>query len=589
MFICRKKLVLLFVTVGLAVSVAQVPEFDRHLLLDSRIISSTSNASLKIGTVEKHPDNPLFGEDKPWEPRLDNVYGAVIFDEKDSIWKCWYNPFVVDEMTTRTPEDKRNPYDTEYKDWDYERKIGVCYAYSSDGLNWIKPNLGLVEFNGNKNNNLIMWVPGPHGLGVFLDEQDPDTSRRFKSFHSTFDFEGDEMVSVSWSSDGIHWVDNIRCPEINSPGDTHNNAVWDPVAKIYRGYTRLKVDGRRVIGYTESPDYVDWTEARVIFQGYDPHIQLHDMIVSRTAGIFIGLVGAEYFNKVGDPYIAVTQRTELAWSPNGTDWNFIEQGEALIPNGDNGHDTYYEAPYDWGCVFANTPLYFKDEIRIYYGASNWYFYNWRKGYLALATLRPDGWAGYEPNTAGPGTVTTVPVKSLGSELCISADIADGGNVSVTLMDENDTVLAESDAVTDTVTDAVLTWKDGFSLSSVDRESIKLKFEFQNAEIYSFSFGDTAQVNVTAGNTEVPVPGHTLDLVRSSGRMLGINYSLRVPGDVRIRLFDMRGRCQAVLNEGRRQPGSYMASLNTSGFAAGAYTVHLKAGSLNFWKKVLICK
>lgn len=27
-----------------------------------------------IGPVQKHPQNPLFGQDKPWEPRLDNGF-----------------------------------------------------------------------------------------------------------------------------------------------------------------------------------------------------------------------------------------------------------------------------------------------------------------------------------------------------------------------------------------------------------------------------------------------------------------------------------------------------------------------------------
>ena len=31
----------------------------------------------------------------------------------------------------------------------------VCYAVSTDGLNWEKPELGLVEFNGSKRNNLL--------------------------------------------------------------------------------------------------------------------------------------------------------------------------------------------------------------------------------------------------------------------------------------------------------------------------------------------------------------------------------------------------------------------------------------------------
>ena len=43
----------------------------KYLLLDSRIINTTENVSLRVGNASKHPANPLFGEDKPWEVRYD--------------------------------------------------------------------------------------------------------------------------------------------------------------------------------------------------------------------------------------------------------------------------------------------------------------------------------------------------------------------------------------------------------------------------------------------------------------------------------------------------------------------------------------
>jgi len=68
----------------------------RHLLLDTRIVEDARNAELTLGTVEKHAANPLFGEDKPWEKRFDNVYANVLYDDEEEIYKCWYSPFVVD-------------------------------------------------------------------------------------------------------------------------------------------------------------------------------------------------------------------------------------------------------------------------------------------------------------------------------------------------------------------------------------------------------------------------------------------------------------------------------------------------------------
>lgn len=45
-----------------------------NLLLDSRIVEKTENVRLTLGKVAKHPENPLFGEDKPWEPRFAKIF-----------------------------------------------------------------------------------------------------------------------------------------------------------------------------------------------------------------------------------------------------------------------------------------------------------------------------------------------------------------------------------------------------------------------------------------------------------------------------------------------------------------------------------
>jgi len=42
-------------------------ERARFLLLDSRIIESTKNEELTVGTVLKDKNNPLFKEDKAWD------------------------------------------------------------------------------------------------------------------------------------------------------------------------------------------------------------------------------------------------------------------------------------------------------------------------------------------------------------------------------------------------------------------------------------------------------------------------------------------------------------------------------------------
>ena len=53
----------------------------------------------------------------------------------------------------------------------------LCYATSSDGVHWEKPDLGLVEFNGSKHNNIVdfpiegFWAA--QGIVYEPDEPDP--------------------------------------------------------------------------------------------------------------------------------------------------------------------------------------------------------------------------------------------------------------------------------------------------------------------------------------------------------------------------------------------------------------------------------
>jgi len=53
----------------------------------------------------------------------------------------------------------------------------TCYAESDDGIHWIKPNLGLYEFHGSKNNNIVWDGIGTHCFVVFKDEN-PSLSTR---------------------------------------------------------------------------------------------------------------------------------------------------------------------------------------------------------------------------------------------------------------------------------------------------------------------------------------------------------------------------------------------------------------------------
>ena len=78
----------------------------------------------------------------------------------------------------------------------------TCYAESDDGIHWRKPNLGIFEFNGSKENNIIwMGDASTHNFAPFLDTNPAcPPEQRFKAIGGT-DTKG---LFLYVSPDGIH-------------------------------------------------------------------------------------------------------------------------------------------------------------------------------------------------------------------------------------------------------------------------------------------------------------------------------------------------------------------------------------------------
>ena len=451
------------------------PDEQRYLLLDNRIIEDTEKTELTLGTVEKHPSNPLFGEDKPWEARFDNLYANIIYDNEENLYKCWYSPFIVDNSALGMSLDERRQ-----RYWAPEnREMALCYATSLDGIVWEKPELGLVEFEGTKANNILwrgevrredeakkVWR-GPHGTGVFKDLREPDPNRRYKALLKS------NILSIAYSKDGIHWDPAIACPEADSAGDTHNNALWSDDLEKYVGITRQwgKSSEKHVrqVARTSSDDFENWEKTEIVLEGLDSTKQLYSMPIFHHAGLYLGIVAIH--DQDTDRVWA-----ELTWSPDTRKWRRILPGVPFIANEGNEFD------YDWGCIYtAANPVFLEDEIRVYYGASDGLHTGWRNGFLCLATIRPDGFAGYSAGRE-EASITTTPVLN-GDQFKVSADIQHDGELMVRLLNDEKAIVCESQVFTNSVTDEPVVWQ--IKKEAHDIKNGRLEFVFRNAMIYSF--------------------------------------------------------------------------------------------------------
>ena len=451
---------------------------EKYLVLDSRIIESTKNAKLTLGEVRKEKSNPLFVEDSPWEPRYDNMYPNVIYDEEENLYKCWYCPFVVDQRTTETVPEKRNPSLTPYMNArPAGREEAMLYATSVDGINWTKPNLGIVNFNGNSNNNIVSR--GLSGAGVIKDELEKLPGRRYKAFYCS-----NSGYKMRYSSDGLNWGDEVSLPGVGE-SDCHANMIWSPELKKYVGilrhYDPIPVTGNRKIARTESIDSVTWKKSETIIEG-TPQDQLHDMVIFRDGGVYLGLLGCmNYPSK--ETRNGVRQHIELAWSPDSYKWHRINPGTPFISNSKSNNNEYGKMPYDWGCVFPSAPVFRDDEVRIYYGASDWYFFDWRKGGLALATLDKNRWAGYEAvDDDDTAVVTTTPLK-LDNHIHITADVGKGGLIVVNVLDQKGEILVSSQGIKNSCTEFKLNF--GPQYNNIKGGKCRIQFIINRAKIYSF--------------------------------------------------------------------------------------------------------
>jgi len=457
----------------------------RYLVLDKRIIESKTNAKLSVTTAEKHSSNPLFGEDNPWEKRYDNLYANVLYDEQDKLYKSWYSPFIVDQSSRgiKIGERQKKKYKPQKG-----REMGVCYATSQDGIVWEKPHLTLVEYEGSKKNNIV--YRGPHGAGVIKDHREKGDAKRYKMFASS----DQKIMAVSFSPDGIQWGPLSICQEINPyrVDGTHYNTLWVDELGEWVGFTRMRDKQEigsdpmkkrhgawppRQIGRTTSQDYLKWTQAVPVMEGLDENLQIYSMPVFRHGNVFLGL--PVIHNQRSD-----RAWTELAWSADTVEWHRVCPGSPLIANSDP------VGSYDWGCAYSSAyPILLDNEIRLYYGASNGLHFGWRDGFFCLATLRPDGYAGYEQKSdKKPASVTTTSFECRGGEFQLSADIQSVGSVIVKLFDiANEQLIAKSEPIEATVTDGVVKWQNGFSINTVKDTAVRMKFIINAAKLYSFGF------------------------------------------------------------------------------------------------------
>lgn len=135
----------------------------------------------------------------------------------------------------------------------------VCLAKSKDGRIWEKPDLGLVEYHGNKHNNLVDMGEDLHvqACVIFHEFNDPNPDRRFKMAFESRKHTG--RVGVAYSADGLIWRESPNNPVagwLEMAGGTNVDGCYYLTGQG----GKHALEGRQLVTCA-SYDFEHWTEA----------------------------------------------------------------------------------------------------------------------------------------------------------------------------------------------------------------------------------------------------------------------------------------------------------------------------------------
>jgi len=426
------------------------------LFVDDHDILYRSGTKRVLNPAKRFAGNPVIKQDKPWETALGWV--TVYRDPKSGKYQLWYQGYAGGRAHKKSD------------------RCVVCYAESSDGIHFTKPNLGLFPFNEIKETNIVLIANGGYsdryGNAVVFDPLDKNPARRYKMAYTDFSVDGGKEypgLCVAFSPDGIRWTKYPKAPlhktsygiyESPVPFTDETGRKWwdnpltmadavdvfyDPVRKVFADYAKMWIDGpvggmywKHAMGRIESKDFIHWTDAELVLT---PDDQDPSSVEFHTTPVF-------YYN---DRYFCLNQilnravgggvmDIELMVSRDGYAWERPFRKEFFLPRAEPGR-------FDSGSVLTNsTPVILGDEIRFYYGgyqggATGGDDENMPSG-VGFATIPLDRFAGIQPLAKSDQPTLSKPLEHIGQITLKPVDLAGFRHLSLNADASNGSVRAE---------------------------------------------------------------------------------------------------------------------------------------------------
>ncbi len=467
-----------------------------QLFVDRVLVRQARNVTFTLHPARKHPANPLVKADQPWEGWRLELYGNVIYDEQEKVFKMWY----------LGEDPKRFPHYAAY------------YAVSTDGVRWDKPLVGTVKVEGLDKHNVVadeVILPS-----VIKDNADPDPSRRYKMICWLQKTRGYQTMI---SPDGLNWTRYSDKPICR--GSDVITGYYDEARKLYVALPKIvhRVRGhdRRVFWLITSKDFKTWTPPKLAIT---PDLRDDASSLARIEEV------RPILDRPDDPKLMRTEFYGVGACPAESCtlafvWVFTVNNNARYGNQEGPGELQlavsrdleqWDRPFrvpcvprgkvgEWDCGFFCTQsraLRVGDEVWLYYTGSNYThgtpcLYRaegtGRKtrytGSIGLAIWQVDRFVSVDAPDEG-GSLTTVPIVSAGDRLEVNARTRGDGQVIVRIGDAAGKPIAgyeRSDPIRGDHLRHVVTFGGKKDVSALAGEPIVLTFEMRTAELFAFAF------------------------------------------------------------------------------------------------------
>ena len=231
-----------FLSAGEATSMEAVDIGSRlELFADEHLIAEMEGVEIRLHSPWS--GGKVLEFDRPWEGNTS--WQLSVFKDGD-LFRMYYmgrtDPTYARKAGLRPDENLTPPHPN-----------FLCYAESRDGIQWTRPNLGLYEFNGSTENNIVT----DHAGGAPLLDTRPgvDPAMRFKApggvgINPRFGQDSERSIGlVLWvSPDGLQWKkwreDPLFVTSLPNAFDSVNVLFWSEWGATVRLLLPVHAPGR---------------------------------------------------------------------------------------------------------------------------------------------------------------------------------------------------------------------------------------------------------------------------------------------------------------------------------------------------------